>query len=303
MKFLITGASGFIGRHLLIAILSRRGFSVASLGVVKVGMEGVEEFIVEDLSQSNSESIINKVKPDVIIHLAAAGVNPEDRNIDRLVEVNAVLPSKMVAMAKRCGVRAVLIAGTCSEYQPSNGETMLKENHPLEVSRLYGATKASGDILANATGAELQLPTAVLRIFNVYGPGEAPYRLSSSLLRGLRDGERVPLSQGLQIRDFIYIDDVCEGFIRSAEAMASGKMVPGSYNLCTGRPCSVRDFAIQFSRSMGKDDSLLGFGDLALRKDDYSILVGDPSKLQEQTDWRAGVGVEEGIRRIVSLTS
>ena len=65
----------------------------------------------------------------------------------------------------------------------------------------------------------------------------------------------------------------------------------------------MRDFAIQFSRSMGKDDSLLGFGDLALRKDDYSILVGDPSKLQEQTDWRAGVGVEEGIRRIVSLTS
>ena len=205
------------------------------MGVVKVGMEGVEEFIVEDLSQSNSESIINKVKPDVIIHLAAAGVNPEDRNIDRLVEVNAVLPSKMVAMAKRCGVRAVLIAGTCSEYQPSNGETMLKENHPLEVSRLYGATKASGDILANATGAELQLPTAVLRIFNVYGPGEAPYRDCRRACCGVcATGERVPLSQGLQIRDFIYIDDVCEGFIRSAEAMASGKMVPGGYNFARG---------------------------------------------------------------------
>ncbi len=210
-----------------------------------------------------------------------------------------MLPAQIVQLAQRHGARAVIIAGSSAEYFPPQVDEKLSEIAPLEYRKLYGASKAAGGLLALATANQLNMPAANLRIFNAYGPGEARHRLLPSLVSQLERGQRVELSAGKQIRDFIHIDDVCSGLWETTLALLDGRMVTGSFNLCTGEGHSVEVFARGVADIMQVSQQLLAFGALPLRADDTPYLVGDPSALHAQTGWHSNFSFERGLRDAV----
>jgi UDP-glucose 4-epimerase len=134
-----------------------------------------------------------------------------------------------------------------------------------------------------------------VRLFNVYGEGEAPHRLLPHLVDRLSRGEPADLTSGTQARDFVHVSDAVEAMVR----LATAPHIPlhDSYNVCTGSGTTVRRFAREVAEALGAASDLLRFGTLPQRTDEPPAIIGDPERLARITGWRAALTVPEGIAR------
>ncbi|HEY9133953.1 MAG TPA: NAD(P)-dependent oxidoreductase [Dyella sp.] len=308
-RILLTGGTGFIGVRLL-SHLNKAGIEVISLGrspLRSTWMSNVDHRIVPALRSEAIRAVLSATDNcDAIVHLAAAGVNPGDRDPRKLNEINAALPSDLVFLADDFGMKAVVMMGSSSEYARCDSD-LIAEDSSLETQKIYGATKAAGALAAVAAGVALNITTVNLRTFNVIGPGEASHRLLPSLYDALRAGEAVPLSAGNQVRDFIHVDDACRAVLTAVDAALADQLPSGHYNLCTGRGHSVREFASQVVTAMSMPASLLRFGELPLRADDLPRVVGDPQTFASYTGWHPeysfNAAIEQAVAELLSAKS
>lgn len=294
MNILLTGASGFIGRNLAQLLVDKQ-YSVVSIGRNAANIAGIKDVILPTLDFHEIDNVLSEHKVDVIFHLAAAGVKPQDRNDIEVMRVNAFLPGIITNLAAKYKVKAVVIAGTSSEYKATTSNKKLSESSELETEKLYGASKAAGSILALSQGTIHALPVAVVRMFNVFGPGEAEHRLLPSLIDSLNHNKEVKLSLGTQVRDFVYIDDVCAGLLSVMNALLDSASSRGVFNLSTGIGHSVADFALTAARLIDADEKLLKFGALPFRPDDAPYVVGDFAALNNMCGWKAEFTMKDGI--------
>ncbi|KAF1008012.1 MAG: CDP-abequose synthase [Luteibacter sp.] len=303
MRVLLTGGAGFIGSR-LIAHLQAARIDVVSIGRSPLRSSGeIRHVLVPGgLDGSSARKALEGEAFDAILHLAAAGVHPLDRSPEVLIQVNGFLPSELVSLAHDLGCRAFLMTGTNSEYASFDGNR-LDEATPLETRKLYGATKAAGAMLAVAKGAALGVSSTNLRLFNVYGPGEAPHRLLPSLRNALLEKQTAPLSEGHQLRDFVHIDDACRAILGALAAALDGTLPGGHYNVCSGIATSVRDFALHVAQAMRADTALLQFGAIPLRPDDQPRVIGNPDALASHISWHPRFTVTEGIQATIAELS
>lgn len=288
MNVLVTGATGFIGRRLIAHLGCKPGFDLTaiarsppepSLPCRTIRLAGPSP---DDLRQ-----VVLKARPDAIVHLAAAGVEPGDRDVTRLTELNALWASVLVRAAADASTKSVVIAGSSAEYARNTVEAPIGEEALLESRKLYGATKAAGSLLALATGATLSVDVAVLRLFNVFGHGESPHRLLPSIVSAADAGRTVALSEGTQVRDFIEVNDACVAIESALLGLRERTLPSGAYNVCSGVGTTVAQFARGVATVLQVDPALLRFGALAMRPDDLPWLVGDPGRFLAETGWRA----------------
>ncbi|GAB2921219.1 NAD-dependent epimerase/dehydratase family protein [Paraburkholderia jirisanensis] len=301
MRLVLTGASGFVGTRLAQLLVSEN-VEVMHIGRSACAVPGVGNVVVPSLTP---EALAAHLPSgfDGLIHLAAAGVKPTDRDVSTIVNINSMLAPQLVCLAAQRDIRSVVAVGSSAEYSAIGAKTPIDENSPLETQKLYGASKAAGGILALATGAACDLPVAVVRLFNVYGPGEASHRLLPSLAAGLRKNQPVKLSAGTQIRDFVYVDDACNGLIAVLNALVSKRLPSGAYNLATATGHTVADFAQQACKALDAPSELLQLGALPMRPDDLPYVVGNSGKLKDACGWRADTSLEEGIKRALAEMS
>ena len=294
-RALITGATGFIGRRLA-RRLAADGFLVTSLQRSAEGIPGVHETIA--LPSFTPDSIANALRSrsfECLFHLASYGVNPGHRDLGEMFRINVDVTRALVELAATWPGASVVISGSGAEYDLTNTTAPISEFQPLESFKSYGASKAAGGLLALASARANNLALAYLRLFGVFGPGEAPHRLLPSLVGQLRLGKRVPLSTGDQLRDFLYVDDVVSALIVAAQFLrTSPRQV--AMNLSSGEPTSVRHFAECVADQMRAPRSLLGFGEIAKRPDDVMLFSGRPDLLARTLGWRPEYTVETGLR-------
>jgi nucleoside-diphosphate-sugar epimerase len=298
---LVTGASGFIGAHLVARLLSegsRVTLLARSPSALPAEWQGrVHVITCKEFSESNLRRLLDR-PVETVFHLAAYGVKPNHRDVEEMLRINAGMPAALVRLCSEWRARMVM-AGTFSEYRSPSTRELLSEDSPLEQGKLYGSSKAAGGLMAGAIAHSNGVGFRLLRLFKVYGAGEAPHRLLPALVSGLGKGERVAISAGTQVLDFVYIDDVVEAMLR-ADAHCREKGGVSTWNVATGRPHSVQEFAEQVAAAMNADASLLGFGAIAMRKDDEPWLVGAPDLLRSELGWQPSIGLEDGIRAAVA---
>jgi UDP-glucose 4-epimerase len=295
---LLTGTTGFIGRHMA-AQIKKSGHNVVSLQRSTERVAGVDETLVAP--EFDIDAISMKLRNrhfDWLIHLAGYGVRAGDRDAEAMFRINVVLTHRLVQEASAWGAKAVFIAGSGSEYDTTLADKPVTENHPLECFKLYGASKAAGGICALATASVHDLPLAVGRIFGVFGPGEPSHRLLPALFHALHHRDRVALSTGSQKRDLLYIDDVIAAVLDLVEKLEQtrDKIV---VNIASGSPITIRSFAEMACEEFGAPKSLLGFGDIPLRPDETMYFSGDPTRLMRLTGWRPQFDLRSGIRRSI----
>jgi len=298
---LVTGASGFIGVHLVARLLSegsRVTALVRSSSALPAEWQGHVHIIVcDDFSEGNLRRLLN-VPCERVFHLAAYGVRPNHRSNDEMLRINVTLPALLAQLCAEWRARMVM-AGTFSEYRSPSTRDLLSEDSPLEQGKLYGSSKAAGGLLAGAIANGSGTGFRLLRLFKTYGAGEAAHRLLPALVNGLARGERVAISAGTQVRDFLYIDDAVEAMLRAdAHCGESGGIA--TWNVATGRAHSVREFAECVAAAMKVDRSLLGFGAIDMRKDDEPWLVGSPDLLRSELGWQPSIGLDDGVRAAVA---
>jgi nucleoside-diphosphate-sugar epimerase len=133
-----------------------------------------------------------------------------------------------------------------------------------------------------------------VRLFGVYGPGEASHRLIPYLVTRLRNNEVVDLTPGRQVRDLMFIDDAVRGLISAANAALEGH--EGPFNLCSGQGTEIGEIARMIANLLGKPAGLLAFGAREYRPDEPLWLVGSPESFHRISLFTPKVDVPTGIR-------
>jgi nucleoside-diphosphate-sugar epimerase len=258
-NFLVTGATGFIGRRLL-ARLEKDG--CAAIGWTREW---------GDLRDSAAVTrVVGEHNVSTIVHLAACSSTLTEADWSLIAGEVAMVQN--LASALPAGGRMVY-AGSMSEHGIGG---VISETDPIQPRTIYGAAKAAATDRAIALAATGSCDVRAARLFGVYGPGEGPQRLFPSLVGRLSRGETAPLGEASRIRDFIHVDDVCDVLITLADAVHPPHPV---VNVGTGQGVSIGDVCYKVAKWLDVDQSRLAFGQFPVRAIDEEVQVADVSRL------------------------
>ncbi|MGQ9731712.1 MAG: GDP-mannose 4,6-dehydratase [Candidatus Zipacnadales bacterium] len=254
-RVLVTGGYGFVGSHLLARLLNA-GANCFTIAIERpaqsyLSVEGLESGVSVTLGDVGDrltlERILNEHEIEIVFHLAAQSiVGVASRSPLSTFEANVRGTYVLLEECRRLWregaghLRAVVVASSDKAYgeQPVLPYT---EAHPLQGLNPYDASKVCADVLARSFAYSYGLPVAVTRCANIYGPGDLNFsRLIPSVMRDLTHGVRpIIRSDGSPVRDYLYITDAVEGYVRLAEALREGCYAGEAFNFGSGDPVSV----------------------------------------------------------------
>ncbi|NPA06084.1 MAG: SDR family oxidoreductase [Chloroflexi bacterium] len=304
MRALVTGGAGFIGSHLVDALLAR-GHDVVVLDNFSTGK-------VENLPQGHPRlqvlrgdvrdaDVVTRAMQgvNVAFHLAAHVSVPasiQDPLTTHAINVTGTV--HVLEAARQAGVRRVVLASSAAVYGEPE-KLPLSEDVPLRPLSPYASSKVANEADARAYAASLGLETVALRFFNVYGPrqrADSPYSgVIARFVEALAQ-DRAPtvFGDGRQTRDFIFVHDVVAALLRAAEAPAH--VVGRAFNVCTGRAVSLLDLL----------NVLYRFYPHAPRPHfapprpgDIRHSRGDPTLAERLLGFRARVPLDQGLAQLL----
>ena len=296
-RVLVAGGGGFVGSALVAALVSD-GHDVSVMTTSSSASSLPGRVLRLDRWHPDGVAAAEPApRYDWIFNAAAYGVDPNQTDPEAARLANTELPLAFVDLARRAGAHALVHVGSCFEYAEAVERRPLREGDPLEAVKTYAASKVAGTlaVLEKARGDGIQV--VVARLFGVYGPGERPWRLLPSLHDRLMRGQSVPLSEGSQVRDYLYVEDAVAGLAALAAAISNGLQASCVVNLCSGIEVTVRKFAETVADALGVPRSLLQFGAIPIRPREVAYLVGDVGRLNSLTPWRPAYTLERGIAR------
>jgi len=297
MRFLVTGASGFVGSNVArqlaaedksAAVLLRPGGDRRRLAAILPKLTVIEGDLADIRASGDA---IAAFAPDVTLAIGWQGVKNTDRN-DPLQYDNIGGITELMRLSYECGARHFIGLGSQAEYGPCSGA--IDEDVPARPTTLYGAAKLASAILLERLAAIQGMRFAWLRLFSSYGPGDDPSWLIPFISRKLLQGETPPLTAGEQIWDYIHVADVAAAIIAAAESEASGV-----FNLGSGQAVALRSL-IEQVRDLIDPKLSLGFGQIPYRPDQVMHLEANIAKLTATTGWRPKVRLADGLAETVA---
>ncbi len=277
MRIFVTGASGFIGTHFRRELaesphdtvcLKRPGSPSPSLGAEKW-----LEKPMDHLDESDFDGI------DALVHLASPGVSPQHATFEELLYWNVAVLERMIRKASAAGVRRFLLAGTFAEYgKAADQYDTIPEDAPLLPTTPYAASKAASWIAAHTLAIEKQIELGYFRIFSAYGEGQYAGNFWPSLRAAALAGDDFQMSPGEQIRDYIPVSEISRLLVKALDDPSFTAGSPKAYNLGTGHPVSMRQFAEKYWNEW-KATGKLRIGALPYRDNEVMRFVPSPASI------------------------
>lgn len=326
MRYLVTGAAGFIGYHTAKALLDR-GDEVIGLDNlnsyydVKLKearlkrLEGGSGFKFHKLDladRSGIASLFSEERPARVIHLAAqAGVRYSLENPHAYIDSNIVGTLHILEGCRHTGVEHLILASSSSVYGANTAmpfNVHQNVDHPLS---LYGASKKANELMAHSYAHLYRLPVTALRFFTVYGPWGRPDMALFLFTRKILSGEPIDVfNNGNHARDFTYIDDIVEGVLRSADKVAepngswSGDHPDPAtsaapyrvYNIGNNNPVELMQFIACIEKAVGRE-AKKNF--LPIQPGDVPKTYANVDALVDDVGFKPSTPIEVGIPRFV----
>ena len=289
-RVLLTGGTGFIGRHCLQELLVR-GFEVHAISrklPCDIGA-GIIWHTLDLFDGAAVAELAGRVRVSHLLHLAWDTTHRQYwTSADNLRWVQASL-DLLQAFVRHGGRRAVF-AGTCAEYDWSHGYCCERVT-PLSPSTLYGSCKHALRLIVEAYAAQHNVSCAWGRLFFLFGPHEEPQRFVPSISRALLAGQPAPCTHGRQLRDFLFVADAA-----SALATLLDSNVCGPVNIASGEPIALKDLALRIGECLGRPD-LVELGRLAAPPGEPPVLLANVSRLSSELSWSPRFSLDEGLQK------
>lgn len=294
----VTGGSGMIGsllvRRLLaqgtdVAVLSRLGANRLRLNDIARDIQWVETDIGDSVGIGK---FLTQYRPTVVFHLASTPFNPPTIPLSEHLSVNTLGMAGLVEGLASCPDARVIYTGSAAVY---GSVSQAGEDSACVPATWLGATKAAGATLLAAHARMTGMRVMELRLYTPYGPWERPTRLIPSVVLSALDRRPVRTSEGLQRRDFLYVDDLLDAMVAAAALPGSGFEV---LNIGSGEGIAIREIVTKVLDLMGNPVKA-DFGALPTRPDEILEMSANISKAKAILDWRPKIGLEEGLKRTV----
>jgi len=303
-KVLVTGADGFIGSHLVERLLDAgcyvRAFvyynSFSSWGWLdtfpKEKLKRIEVFAGDIRDFNRVRKAIEGV--DVLFHLAALiGIPYSYYSTESYVDTNVKGTLNVLQAAKDSKVEKVLVTSTSEVYGTAK-YVPIDEKHPKQGQSPYSATKIGADFLAESFYRSFDLPVAIVRPFNTYGPRQSARAIIPTIITQLLRGqEQIQLGSLQPRRDFSFVKDVAEGFLAIAK---SDKTLGQEINICTESEISIENLvrkliAMINPKAEVKEDQ----SRVRPQKSEVERLLGCNEKLRKLTGWQPSYSLDQGL--------
>jgi len=284
-RILITGARGFVGAHLS-RELERRGAEVIALDA-----RGDDPADIRDW-QKVRNFVSKFAKFDLVYHLAALMFVPYSfKNPRETYEVNVLGTLNVLEICRLQNVSRVFFASSYVYGQPKY--LPVDEEHPLQPTSPYAWSKVLGENLCRAYHQDYGLDCSILRVFNIYGEGQSDSFLIPSIARQLPTG-RIQLNDPEPRRDFVYIDDVVQSYIKVAECEGGEFEV---YNIGSGASYSVNDVVTYMIEAWGQDVEVTYRQER--RKGEIENVVANIQKAKKKLGWEPLIALPQGLARYI----
>lgn len=308
-KVLVTGADGFIGSHLVEALLEEAGSVKAfcyynsfnswgwldSLPADK--LEAVDIFTGDIRDPNGVRTAMKEV--DVVFHLAALiGIPFSYHSPDSYIDTNVKGTLNVVQAARDLSLDRVLVTSTSEVYGTAQ-YIPIDEQHLRQPQSPYSASKIAADCIAESFYRSFDLPLSIVRPFNTYGPRQSARAVIPTLITQLLNGKTaIKLGDLSPTRDFVFVKDTAQGFIEIAK---SDQLIGEDCNIATQSEISIGQLAKEIIQQINPMARIVQDKErLRPSKSEVFRLYGSAEKLKRATAWQQAYSLEQGIAETIA---
>ncbi len=301
-RALVTGATGFVGSHLarrlvqngyevhLIARATSNTWRITDI-LAKVSIHAVDLLEREKLAET-----VGSIQPDIIFHLANAGVYGGKHLPERdLIAVNFIGTHNLLNACEAVGYTCFVNTGSSAEYGPKGNP--MSESDACDPVTMYGLTKLASTLCGRFEALAKNKPVVTLRLFSPYGPYDDPLRLMSYALVHAIKNVDLDLADPKAVRDYVYVGDVVEAYMNCIDRAARH---PGEIiNIGSGSQTPIST-AIEQIMALTGSTSAIRWNAVSPRSFDARRWEADIRKAGALLDWRPRYSLEEGLRESIA---
>jgi NAD dependent epimerase/dehydratase len=306
----VTGAEGFIGSHLVEALV-RRGYRVRAMVLYNMWSSGSWLDTLDSGIKEQADIMFGDVRDpasarelvegaQVVYHLAAIGSVPYSYSAPRsFVDTNTIGTLHILEAVRACRTPRLVHTSTSETYGTAR-TVPISETHPLQAQSPYAASKIAADKLVESYHLSFGVPAVTLRPFNTFGPRQSTRAVIPQVITQLASGSRhLKLGALDPTRDFCYVTDTVQAFIDLGEAPASA-VLGELFNCGPGEDIAIGKLAARIAELMGVEADISEDARRLRPKDSEVMqLVCDASRLRDRTGWRPRVTRDEGLQQTI----
>ena len=293
-KAIVSGASGFIGCHLVEQLLDNK-WDVNIIVREKTDLKPIESFLNKltvnehDGTTECMVSIFNKVKPDITFHLASLFLaKHESKDVVPLMESNIIFSSQLIEAMAVSGASYLINTGTSWQHY---------KNEKYNPVCLYAATKQAFEDIAKFYIDSKNIKMITLKLFDTYGPNDKRKKIFNLLHNASKSNETLLISKGEQLIDLVYIDDVIDAYFLALKRIQDSRTKIEEFAVSSGNPITLKELVSIYEKTAEKSISVK-WGALPYREREVMIPWNHGVPLPM---WRPKISIEEGIKRILAI--
>jgi UDP-glucose 4-epimerase len=297
-RIILTGATGFVGANLTrrlltegheVHLLLRKDYKPWRIDSIK---KEIQIHIVDLNDAEALDRVLSEIKADWVFHLAAYGAYSSQTDFRRMAETNLMATANFVDSCIKIGFEVFINTGSSSEYGYKDHAPNEKEW--LEPNSSYAVLKAAATQYCRFVAQSKQVNLATLRLYSVYGPYEEPSRLMPTLIIEGLQGRLPPLVNPEIARDYIFIDDVSEAFLKAASnpSLLMGKV----YNIGSGIQVSLKK-VVEIARKELPIKAEPAWGSMPNRGWDTTTWVANINNAVHDLGWQPHFSLTEGFKQ------
>lgn len=296
-KIVITGATSFIGIHLIEKWLETGNCEI--FAVIRPSSQNRRRIPVDnrihviECAMENYETLINQIESaDIFFHLAWEGVRSLDRENIVIQRNNYECTLKAMEMSEKIGCKVFLGTGSQAEYGVTSG--LVNEEYPCNPNTVYGREKLHACTDLKKMSYKSGIRFIWIRIFSIYGKYDYPKTLLMTALKKMQKNELIEMTIGTQLWDYLNVSDAAHAMILLAESECAS----GIYNLASGQYRPLKDFILELKEIL-QSKSIIKFGAIPYGTEGPINLTPNVNKIKNEVHWTPKISFEKGIRELL----